>query len=172
MNCWTTNYNSKASEGACPGYYNTPPCWPIYVTGLNVSYMNQRGGLDVYRRESQIKSSMLWDTLESSNGYYVIKMEKAYRSRVNCVFRIRCPVKGEPELEKKLQAEAAKHKITNLAGHVVNPGIRVSMYNAMPIAGVVHLCHFLVKFMKENPVNAQKGSPYGVHPEVSYRAKL
>ena len=44
-----------------PGtYYNTPPCWCIYVTGLNVSYMNQRGGLAVYDREADIKSQMLY----------------------------------------------------------------------------------------------------------------
>ena len=100
---WTTNYNSKAIDGFAETYYNTPPVWCIYMIGLNVSYMNQRGGLDVYIREAQMKSKMLWDVLEGSNGYYVIKMEPAYRSRINVVFRIRDPVNGVPELEKKLE---------------------------------------------------------------------
>ena len=50
--------------------------------------MNQRGGLDVYVREAKIRSQMLWDMLDSSNSYYVIKIEKAYRSCLNVVFRI------------------------------------------------------------------------------------
>lgn len=130
---WTTAMNSPASKGFAPGYYNTPPVWPIYVTGLNVSYMNQKGGVEVYKRESAVKSQMLWDLCDNSGGYYNIKMDKAWRSRVNCVFRIGCPVKGTPVLERKLQREAMNYKLTNLAGHVENPGIRVSMYNAMPI---------------------------------------
>ena len=40
LNDWTLNYYAKGSEGFAPGYFNTPPVWPIYVTGLNVSYMN------------------------------------------------------------------------------------------------------------------------------------
>jgi len=143
LNDWTTNENSRVADGCAPGYYNTPPVWPIYVTGLNVSYMNQRGGVETYLRESATKSKMLWDILDFSGGYYNIKVEKAYRSRINCVFRIGCPVRGMPDLEKKLQKEAHANKITNIAGHVDNPGIRVSMYNAMPVAGVVALCHFL-----------------------------
>ena len=57
-------------------------------------------------------------------------------------------------LEAKLIAEAEKLKIVNIAGHSTNPGIRVSMYNAMPVAGVVSLCHFLEKFKRENPIDA------------------
>ena len=115
---------------------------------------------------------MLWDVLDGSNGYYVIKMEKAYRSRVNCIFRIKCPVNGMPDLEKKLQAEALKLKITNIAGHTVNPGIRVSMYNAMPIDGVVALCNFLVKFMKENPVLGVQPTNEPENPNLKAFLKL
>ena len=143
---WTTFENSPGS------YYNTPPVWTIYVTGLNVSYMNQKGGLALFDREAEIKSNMLYDLIDKSNGYYINRTEKKFRSRINVNFRI----EGDRSLEKKLIAEAEKNKIVNIAGHVANPGIRVSMYNAMPVAGVVHLCHFLENFMKENPVKASK----------------
>ena len=51
--------------------------------------------------------------------------------------------------------EAAAIKIINIAGHFTNPGIRISMYNAMPVQGVVELCHFLENFAKENPVSSR-----------------
>jgi phosphoserine aminotransferase len=139
---WTTFEKSAGT------YYNTPPCWTIYVTGLNVSYMNQKGGLALYDREAQIKSDMLYHLLDNSKGYYMNRTQKEFRSRINVNFRI----EGDRTLEKKLMAEADKIKIVNIAGHPTNPGIRISMYNAMPIDGVVHLCHFLERFMKENPI--------------------
>lgn len=139
---WTTFEKSPGS------YYNTPPCWCIYVTGLNASFMNQRGGLSVYDREADIKSQMLYSLIDKSGNYYVNRTATAFRSRINVNFRI----EGNRALEKKLIAEAAKYKIINIAGHYTNPGIRISMYNAMPIAGVVTLCNFLEKFQKENPI--------------------
>ncbi len=58
------------------------------------------------------------------------------------VFRI----PGNYDLEKKMILDAEKEKIINIAGHPNNPGIRISMYNAMPIEGVVALCTFMNKF--------------------------
>ena len=71
------------------------------------------------------------------------------RSRINVNFRIA----NNNKLEDKLIAEAEKLKIINIKGHPSNPGIRVSMYNAMPIQGVELLCEFLRKFMAENPAH-------------------
>lgn len=122
------------------------------MIGLNVQYMLERGGLDVYRAETAMKAKMLWDVIEGSNGYFVNLTDKAYRSRVNCIFRIGCPVNGMPALEKKLKDDAQLARITDLDGHVENPGIRVSMYTGMPVEGVAYLCRFLKRFMRENPI--------------------
>ena len=142
---WTTFEKSPGT------YYNTPPVWTIYMTGLNVSYCNQKGGLKFYDEEANIKSSMLYSLLDNSNGYFVNRTDKKFRSRINVNFRI----EGNRALEAKLIKEAAAVKIINIAGHPSNPGIRVSMYNAMPVYGVVHLCHFLQRFMKENPLKTE-----------------
>jgi phosphoserine aminotransferase len=83
---------------------------------------------------------MLFDVIDGSKGYYVNKTDKRFRSRMNVIMRI---AGSNAELEKKLQAEAEKVKIVNIAGHWLNPGIRMSLYNAMPIEGVIHLCNFL-----------------------------
>lgn len=118
------------------GYYNTPPCWSIYMTGLNCSYMNQKGGIPFYNREAEIKSGMLYSLIDNSNGYYVNRVNKSMRSRINCIFKI----EGNRQLEPKLIAEAEKNQIVTIAGHPTQGGLRISMYNAMPIGGVVHLC--------------------------------
>lgn len=65
---------------------------------------------------------------------------------MNVNFRI----EGDRTLEAKLIAEAAKYKIVNIAGHPKNPGIRICMYNAMPVEGVAVLCKFLDEFRKAN----------------------
>ena len=81
------------------GYYNTPPCFAIYMMALNVSYMNQMGGIDHYDRLAETKSKMLFTVIDNSNGYYVNKTEKRFRSRMNVIMRI---AGNNSELEKKL----------------------------------------------------------------------
>lgn len=71
-------------------YYNTPAVFPMYITGLNCSYMNQMGGLEYYIKLSDQKGKLLWDALDNSNGFYRSKVvDKAYRSRINIIFRIK-----------------------------------------------------------------------------------
>jgi phosphoserine aminotransferase len=125
-------------------YYNTPAIFPMYVTGMNVSYMNQMGGVDYYMRLSLQKSQMLWECIDSSNGYYKSKIvDKAFRSRTNVIFRI---AGGDKALEAKFESEAKKVGIVQIKAHVVNPAIRISMYNAMPLEGVMHLTQFMRSF--------------------------
>lgn len=84
--------------------------------------------------------------MESSNGYYASKItDKKFRSRVNVIFRIQG---GNKELEETFMAEAKKAGIIQIRGHYFNPGVRISMYNAMPIEGVAFLCDFMRRFMK------------------------
>jgi phosphoserine aminotransferase len=125
-------------------YYNTPAIFPMYVTGMNVSYMNQMGGVDYYLRLSLQKSQILWDCIDSSNGYYKSKIvDKAYRSRTNVIFRI---AGGDKALEAKFESEAKKVGIVQIKAHVVNPAIRISMYNGMPLEGVIYLTQFMRNF--------------------------
>lgn len=78
---------------------------------------------------AEVKSKMLYNLLDKSNGYYVNKTDKKFRSRMNINFRI----EGNRQLETKLIQEAVKYKIVNIKGHPSNPGIRISIYNAMPV---------------------------------------
>lgn len=78
---------------------------------------------------AEVKSKMVYNLLDKSNGYYVNKTDKKFRSRMNINFRI----EGNRQLEAKLIEEAVKYKIVNIKGHPSNPGIRISIYNAMPV---------------------------------------
>lgn len=142
LNNWTVFEQSPGQ------YYNTPPVWCIFVTGLNVCYMNQRGGVEHYDRMADAKSRMLYDLIDKSDGYYVNKTDTNFRSRVNIVLRI----DKDHTLEKKIIAEAAKNQIINISGHPANPGLRISVYNATPFEGCAVLCKFLDDFRKANPI--------------------
>ena len=109
--------------------------------------MNQNGGLDYYIQLANQRGKMLWDYIESTNGYYSSKItDKAYRSRINVIFRI-CG--GNTEMEETFIREALKAGITQIRGHTFNPGVRISMYNAMPIEGVAYLTQFMRVFMEK-----------------------
>ena len=103
--------------------------------------MNQLGGVPHFDRLSDIKSRMIYDCVDNSKGYYTNSTEKKYRSRVNVIVHLR-----DNSLLEKLMSEAAKIKIINIKGHEATGGLRISMYNAMPLNGVVELCKFFNEF--------------------------
>ena len=138
------NYKKHAdAPGQC---YNTPCCWSIYMLGLNVEYMLEKG-LDKCEEEAKLKSSMIYDFIEASDGYYISPVDPAFRSRMNVTFR----VKNDADLEKKFISEAAKVGLVELKGHRSVGGMRASIYNAMPVEGVQALVDFMKKFQEENP---------------------
>ena len=60
-------------------------------------------------------------------------------------------VTGDAELDKKFASEASKVGLVNLKGHRSVGGMRASIYNAMPKAGVEKLVAFMKEFAKNNP---------------------
>ena len=71
--------------------------------------------------------------------------KKEFRSLMNVPF-----VTGNPELDAKFIAEAKAAGIENIKGHRSVGGMRASIYNAMPKAGVEALVAFMKKFEEEN----------------------
>jgi phosphoserine aminotransferase len=73
----------------------------------------------------------MWKCIDSSQGFYKSKItDKRYRSRINVIFRIKG---GNKDLEEIFIKEAAEAGIVQIRAHTFNPGIRISMYNAMPL---------------------------------------
>ena len=124
--------------------YNTPPCWCIYMLGLNLDWIQEQGGVDGMKKLRDIRSSMLYDTLDNSR-LFRCHGEKGSRSGMNVTFRT-----GNEELDAKFVREATEAGFVNLKGHRKVGGMRASIYNAMPVEGVEKLCDFIRAFDKNN----------------------
>ena len=125
--------------------YNTPPCWCIYMTGLVLDYLEHEvGGLAAMQQINEAKAKVLYDYLDSHN-FYKNPVEHRYRSTMNVTF-----TSPDPDTDKKFCAEAAAAGFVNLKGHRLVGGMRASIYNAMPPAGIDKLVQFMEAFRKAN----------------------
>ena len=94
---------------------------------------------------NRVKAEKLYAAIDGS-GLYSNSVAASARSRMNVTFRLRDPSLDAAFLE---QAEAAGLK--NLKGHRIVGGMRASLYNSMPLAGVEALCEFLREFERKHP---------------------
>ena len=124
--------------------YNTPPCFPIYMSLLVFRWLKQMGGVKVMQKINEEKAAMLYDFIDNSS-FYTNKVNKKDRSIMNVPF-----VSPSEELDAKFVAEATKAGLVSLKGHRVTGGMRASIYNAMPVEGVKALIDFMKKFEMEN----------------------
>lgn len=146
---WQLNLNSPGQ------YFNTPATYPIYVAGLNIAHMLKQGGLETYIKLAEVRSKLMYDTIEASGGFYKNHVDPKYRSNINVHFRIQADADEEGKdlyrkLELKFLEETFALGLKGLKGHGVNKGIRASLYNAMPVCGVEKLTDFMRTFQKAN----------------------
>ena len=125
--------------------YNTPPCYTIYVAKLVYEWILSIGGLETMQKMNQEKAALLYDYLDSQD-YYIAPVKKESRSMMNVTF-----VTGDADLDKKFASEAGAAGLKNLKGHRSVGGMRASIYNAMPKAGVEALIDFMKAFAAANP---------------------
>jgi phosphoserine aminotransferase len=124
--------------------YNTPNCWAIYICGLVFKWLLKNGGLEAMQKRNIEKAKILYDFLDQSK-LFKGTVEPASRSLMNVPF-----VTGNEELDAKFVKEAKAAGFENLKGHRSVGGMRASIYNAMPKAGVEALVAFMKKFEEEN----------------------
>ena len=134
-------YKTYADNGSM---YNTPPCYNIYICGKVFKWLLNLGGLEVMKQRNEEKAKILYDYLDESK-LFVGTVEKKDRSLMNVTF-----VTGNDELNAKFVAEADAAGFKNLKGHRSVGGMRASIYNAMPKAGVEALVSFMEDFEKKN----------------------
>ncbi|MBQ8395666.1 MAG: 3-phosphoserine/phosphohydroxythreonine transaminase, partial [Oscillospiraceae bacterium] len=135
------NYQTHADNGSM---YNTPPTYGIYILGLVLDWVAEKGGLEAMAKLNAEKAAVLYDFLDSSKLFKATVMGKD-RSLMNVPF-----VTGNEELDAKFVSEAKKAGLINIKGHRSVGGMRASIYNAMPIEGVNALVEFMRKFEAEN----------------------
>ncbi|PSS00422.1 Phosphoserine aminotransferase [Actinidia chinensis var. chinensis] len=121
--------------------YNTPPCYGIYMCGLVFEDLLAQGGLVEVEKKNVKKAKILYDAIDESKGFYRCPVEKSVRSLMNVPFTLE-----KAELEAEFVKEAAKEKMVQLKGHRSVGGMRASIYNAMPLAGVEKLVAFMKDF--------------------------
>ena len=124
--------------------YNTPNTWGIYIISLVCKWLLEKGGLTAMHRENEQKAALLYDAIDGT-GFYRGHADADARSIMNVTFRL-----PSEELEKKFAAEATAQGLDGLKGHRSVGGIRASIYNAFPLAGVKALAAFMKEFEKNN----------------------
>jgi len=95
--------------------------------------------------QNQRKAAMLYDVVDANADFYQGHAQKDCRSLMNVTFRL-----PSDDLTAKFVTEAKERRLTDLKGHRSVGGIRASIYNAMPVAGVESLRDFMVEFAKKN----------------------
>jgi phosphoserine aminotransferase len=125
--------------------YHTPPTFAVYVVGLVLEWIESEGGIPGMVKRNNAKAGLLYDTVESSGGFYSCPVERSSRSKMNVVFRV---AGGEDSIEKKFAAEAAAAGLVGTPGHRSVGGMRVSLYNAVEPAAVEALASFMREFQR------------------------
>jgi phosphoserine aminotransferase len=124
--------------------YNTPPVFTIYLMGLVLKWLVKAGGLSAMAQRNAAKADKLYAEIDRT-GFYRGHARNDSRSRMNVTFRL-----PTEELEKAFAKEAAAAGLDGLKGHRSVGGLRASVYNAFPEAGVDALVDFMRAFERRN----------------------
>jgi phosphoserine aminotransferase len=134
--------------------YHTPPTFAIYVVGLVLEWIESEGGISGMVKRNDAKAGRLYETIESSGGFYSCPVEKCSRSKMNVVFRVAGRVgrsaaaQNMEAIEKEFANEAAAAGLVGTPGHRSVGGMRVSLYNAVEPGAVEALTGFMREFQR------------------------
>ncbi len=120
--------------------YATPPTFNCYLAAKMFKWIKQQGGVDCLNVQNIKKANMLYDYIDSSSEYHC-RVEKKARSRMNICFAL-----NDPTMEAEFLLGATKAGLYALNGHRQVGGLRASIYNSMPVAGVEALISFMKVF--------------------------
>src|SRR3990167_286457 len=126
-------------------FYNTPPTYCWYITGLILAWMKRQGGLAYFAELNQRKASKLYNYLDQHQNFYITRVHPECRSRMNVVFDLL-----NEDLRSTFLTEATAAGLTNLKCHRIIGGLRASLYNAMPESGVDALIDFMKYFAQQH----------------------
>ena len=130
------NYTEQAQNDSM---LNTPPTYAIYIAGLVFHWIKAQGGLAAMEAHNRAKAALLYDCLDSTS-FYISPVAREDRSLMNVPFKLK-----NDALDAEFLKGAEARGMLQLKGHRSVGGMRASIYNAMPVAGV----KALVAYMKE-----------------------
>lgn len=127
-------------QAANESMYNTPPCWSIYMCGLTYAWLLENGGVPAMNKRNREKAAVIYDAVDSSDGFYKGHAAGNCRSLMNVTFTL-----SDDSLTKEFIAFTEERKLDGLKGHRSVGGIRASIYNAFPLEG----CEVLAQAMRD-----------------------
>ncbi|MCF6249867.1 MAG: 3-phosphoserine/phosphohydroxythreonine transaminase [Methylococcaceae bacterium] len=133
-----------AQQAKTDSMLNTPATYNWYLVGLVLKWVKESGGISAMEQHNKTKADRLYQAIEQSS-LYSNPVKQAFRSRMNVPF-----VLADAELDKEFLSLAAKQGLSSLKGHRSVGGMRASIYNAMPEAGVDALIDFMLEFEKNH----------------------
>jgi phosphoserine aminotransferase len=131
-------------QAAADSMLNTPPTYAIYIAGLVFEWLLAQGGLAAIEQKNIAKAALLYDYLDQSS-FYRSAVRRADRSRMNVTFRL-----ADEAQDEAFVKGAAQRGMVQLKGHRAVGGVRASIYNAMPLAGVEALVAYMREFEQRN----------------------
>ncbi len=131
-----------AQQAKADSMLNTPPTYSLYMAGLVFKWVKEQGGLSAMAERNERKANKLYAAIDGSD-FYRNPVDPSCRSWMNVPF-----VLADPELDHEFLAGAAQAGLTTLQGHRSVGGMRASIYNAMPEAGVDALIDYMADFEK------------------------
>ncbi len=134
------DYAQQAENGSM---LNTPPTYAWYIAGLVFEWLKRKGGLKAMAEINEHKTKKIYDFIDASGGFYKNPVDRPYRSWMNIPFTLKSETLDEDFLKGAKTA-----KLLQLKGHRSVGGMRASIYNAMPEAGIDALITYMKEFMK------------------------
>lgn len=134
-----------AEHAVANSMFNTPNTWGWYLAGLTFEWLKEQGGLAAMEKRNRDKAQVLYSAIDNSGGYYRNPVEPSARSRMNVPF-----VLHDAALDSAFLRESDAAGLLALKGHRAVGGMRASLYNAMPIEGVLALIDFMTDFARRH----------------------
>ena len=135
------DYKVTADAGSM---HNTPPTFGWYLAGLVFKWLKELGGVTAMTEVNRRKAEKLYGFIDASD-FYSNPVAVNNRSWMNVPF-----ILANADLDKQFLAEAEAQGLLNLPGHRSVGGMRASIYNAVPEAGVDALINFMQDFAQRN----------------------
>lgn len=131
------NYTLQANSDSM---LNTPPTYAWYLAGLVFEWLLEQGGVAAIETQNRAKAALLYQTIDNSSFYHN-GVDSSCRSLMNVPFTL-----ADSGLDELFLTQATQAGLLALKGHRLTGGMRASLYNAMPLAGVVALTKFMQDF--------------------------
>ena len=123
---------------------NTPPVFAIYVSLLTLRWIIEEGGLPEMQLRNTAKSNLLYQTIDSL-PVFEARVAKEDRSLMNAVFFLK-----DQSLEESFLSLCKEEGMVGVKGYRTVGGLRVSMYNAMPLSSVQIFCDLMKHFASKH----------------------